>query len=159
MMRLLLLAPAIVAAACASRGKAQTPTEPWTPRFGRMTALYEVRDDDSRARVGFMERTVYDDGRVIYWVPGSDRTERLGFLMSTGRAYRYVWYGGQRASEPEDLGADVRETGARRILGNERPVYFQETSLEALRREMEPKPQAAPKKAAEDDEGCGCGDE
>lgn len=159
MMRLLLLAPALAAAACAGRGRVQAVPDPWTPRFGRMTAIYEVRDEDTRRRVGFMERTAYDDGRVIYWVTGPDRSEKLGFILSTGRAYRYVWHAGKRAPEPEDLGADVREAGVRRILRLERPVYFQETSLEALRKELEPAPKPAPKKAAGDEEGCGCGEE
>ena len=160
MKRLLLLAPALVATACIGGGKAKTASDPWTPRFGRMTALYEARDGDTRTRVGFMARTAYDDGRIIYWVSGSDRSERLGFILSTGRAYRYVWHAGRRAPEPEDLGADVRENGARRILGRERPVYFEETSLDSLRRGMEPAPQkTAPKDEAADDEGCGCGDE
>jgi hypothetical protein len=161
---LLLLTLAL--AACANGEKAETTREPTAPVFGRMTEISEVLDSRTRQRVGFLERCSYEDGRVIYWVSGPARDERLGFILATGRAYRYVWYAGRRSPEPEDLGADVREVGARRILGHEHTVVFQPTSLEKLKGELTPPapkkapPKGAPAEPAEGEEsGCGCGEE
>jgi len=143
-MRNLVLLAAIVGLAACSRFRQAKEPDPWRPRFGRTIAVYEVLDEDTRERVGFVDRAEYDDGRVLYWVQGPERDEKLGFIMATGRAYRYVWIAGKRSPEPEDLGADVRAVGARKILGHGRPVVLEATSLERLLEEKRKQPAAEP---------------
>jgi len=136
-MRNLLLA-VLALAACKSTDqepRAKTPG-PAAPRFGRITAIWEVVDKAERSRVGFVETWRYDDGRSIYWVRGPRREIKHGYILGNNAAYKYVWYAGQRTEEAEAIGADTISANARRILGYDRPVELQETSLEALLREL-----------------------
>jgi len=111
---------------------------PSGPVIGRTVSMSQVLDEESGARVGFVERARYDDGRVIYWVRGLDGEQNLGYILPNGRAYKFLSYGGHRLDEPDDLGADVRAVGARRILGLSGTVRLEPISLEALARENDP---------------------
>jgi hypothetical protein len=126
-------------AACKSSGhteKAQSDKE-WSPKFEKTKVVYEVLDESTRARLGFVEKTTYGDGRVIYWVTGTDRSVRLGYMLPNNDGYKYQWVAGKRTDDPIKLGADTYEANARRILDHKTPVVFQEISLEKLLKEYE----------------------
>lgn len=126
-------------AACGSTGrkeKAESQKE-WSPKFERAKALYEVRDEKSGARVGFVEKTTYDDGRVFYWVTDADRTVKRGYMTPNNRGYRYDWVAGVRSENAEFIGADTFQANARKILGYGRPVTLNEIAWEDLLKEFE----------------------
>jgi hypothetical protein len=161
MRKLHLIALVALAAACRQPEKAERPAGgPVAPTFGRVEALWEVRDKESGERLGFVERYRYDDGRMIYWVNSADRETKHGYITANNNAYRYVWIAGRRTEQVEFLGADTVVAGSRRVLGYARPVRLEETSLESLAKAMKPKAEEPLPKApvAEGDEGgCGCG--
>lgn len=129
-------------AACKSSGqpqKAEAPKE-LAPRFERAKALYEVLDEKTGARVGFVEKTTYDDGRVVYWVTGRDRGVKLGYMLPNNSGYRYEWDAGVRSQDPEPIGADTFQANARRILGYKSPVKLHEISWDDLLKEYEAPP-------------------
>ncbi len=131
-------------AACKSSApskKAEAPTATG-PKVEREKALYEVLDEKTGARVGFVEKTTYDDGRVVYWVTGRDRGVKLGYMLPNNNGFRYEWVAGVRSQEPEPIGADTFQSNARRILGYKSPVKLHEISWEDLRKEYEPAPAA-----------------
>jgi hypothetical protein len=159
MRNLLLAAIVIITGACTSGGGTRTKSKvaetPSTagPRFGRIVAIYEALDQDTRERVGYVELTRYDNGQDIYWVRGKDRSEKLGYILTNNKGYRYVWHAGQRAQDPEFIGADTISANTRRILRHGRPVELQETSLRALARELQTPPyQTATEDAGSDEE-------
>jgi len=139
----------LLAAACGSSKKAKKSEAP-TPevQIGRLEVLYEVLDKETRGRVGFVEKTRYDSGRVLYLVRGLDRGTSLGYVLENNVAYRYVFVGGKRVAEHENLGADTITSGARKVLGYDRPVLLEETSLQALAAELEERRKAAEEPAA-----------
>lgn len=130
-------------AACKSTGgteKAQSGKDT-SPKFEREKALWEVIDDRSGARLGFVEKTIYSDGRVIYWVTGPKRDIKYGYMLPNNQGYRYEWVGGVRSKDAEFVGADTYQANARRILGHGSPVTLREISLEDLLKESRAKPQ------------------
>jgi len=161
--RILLLFAAAALAACAGQGRDRAETAPGVeagrPELGRNTAIYEVVDERSRARLAFVERTEYDSGRVVLWVRDLPRRRSLGYIDSNGRGYRFRWVNGRREQEPESLGADLVAFNVRRILGYERAVELVETSEKRLGDELLAKmrkAEAAPAApAAGDAEGAG----
>jgi hypothetical protein len=104
---------------------------------GRTKALYEVRDEKSGTRVGFVEKTTYDDGRVIYWVTGPDRQMKHGYMLPNNNAYKYEWVAGQRSQKPSFIGADTYQANARKILEYGSPVTLKEIAWEDLLKEYE----------------------
>ncbi len=131
-------------AACKSSGepqKAQASRE-LAPKFEREKALYQVLDEKTGARIGFVEKTTYDDGKVVYWVTGPDRNVRYGYMTPNNNGYKYDWVAGVRSTEATPIGADTFQSNARRILGHKTPVTLREISLDALLKEYE-----APQKA------------
>jgi hypothetical protein len=149
MKSLFLLAALALAVGCAGSKKART-TDPHQPEFQQIKSYFEVLDDDTGQRVGFVEKTHYDSGRVLYWVTDLKRELKYGYFLPNGSAYQFEWVGGQRAEKPKSLGADVYSASARRILGYARPVRLEAISLEALVAEHQPKPKAEASKAKED---------
>ena len=148
------LAVLALVAACGSTKnsgaeKAEMPSNA-VPRFEKMRSYFEMIDDDTEERVGFIEKVTYDDGRIVYWVTGLDRATRRGFILANGAGYKYDWIGGQRTEEPEFIGADTYSTNSRRILGYDRPVRLEAITIEALMKEYERTPQ--PQKKSEDGE-------
>jgi hypothetical protein len=132
-----LLATLAVAAACtAPTARGPEPRAAGAPLMGVVDAVYLVQDDLTGARIGYLDRVKYDRGEVIFWVKDLDRTENRGYILPTGRAYKYVWEAGKRRPDPVDLGADTRDVGARRILGHDGGVHLVESSLEALLAEL-----------------------
>ena len=155
MRNLLLAAIVFIAGACTTggtRSQAKVAEGPSSvgPRFGRVVTLYEVLDQDTRERVGYVELTRYDNGQNIYWVRDTDRREKLGYILTNNKGYRYVWHVGKRAAEPEFIGADTISANARRILRHGRPVELQEKSLRELAREIQAPPAQQPPAGAED---------
>lgn len=134
----ILIPAAILLAACAQSRKAETSDKGGAaPKIGKATALYEVVDSKGRQRIGFVEKTEYEGGGLIWWVSGLDRGVRRGYIVGSGRAYRYVWLpGGQRAQEPADLGVDTIAFGVRRILEHDAGVDLVSTSEKKLGEEM-----------------------
>ncbi|MHC4134008.1 MAG: hypothetical protein ACYTDU_12080 [Planctomycetota bacterium] len=148
MKSLFLLAALALAVGCSGSKKARM-SDPHQPEFQQIKSYYEILDDDTGQRVGFVEKTQYDSGRVLYWVTDPKRELKYGYFLPNGSAYRFEWVGGQRAEKPKSLGADVYSANARRILGYARPVRLEVISLEALVAEHQPKPKAEPSKAKE----------
>jgi hypothetical protein len=155
MRNLLLAAIVFITGACTTGGGTRTeskvaePPSKVGPRFGRIVTLYEVLDQDTQQRVGFVEFTSYDNGQDIYWVRDKARKEKLGYILTNNQGYRYDWNAGQRARKPEFIGADTISANTRLILRYGRPVELRETSLRTLARELEP----APQKTATEDAG------
>jgi hypothetical protein len=139
-------------AACKSSGgsakKAEAAPE-WSPKFERAKALYEILDEDSRARVGFIEKTTYEDGKVVYWVKGPDRKVTYGYMLANNSGYKYDWVAGERSKNAEFIGADRFEANARRILEYRKMVTLNEIAWTDLMKEYEapPAPPADGKKA------------
>lgn len=106
-----------------------------TPKIERTKVLYEVLDERSGQRVGFVEKTTYSDDRVVYWVTGTDREVRHGYMLPNNAGYKYEWVAGQRAKEATFIGADTYQANARRILGYTRTVKLREIAWEDLLKE------------------------
>lgn len=157
MKKLLLAAIVFVAGACTTGGtrhqqQTDEPPSSISPKFGRIVTLYEVLDQDTRERVGYVELTRYDSGQDIYWVRDKNRRDaKLGYILTNNMGYRYVSHAGRRSPNPEFIGADTISANARRILGYDHPVELQETSLEALARAIQSPP-------AQDSAGSGAED-
>ena len=127
-------------AACKSSGtskKADTQPSEWSPKFERAKALYEVRDEGTGARIGFVEKTTYEDGKIVYWVTGTDRRVKHGYMLPNNRGYKYDWLAGERSKEAEFIGADTFQANARRILEYKSPVVLHEIAWEALLKEYQ----------------------
>jgi len=123
----------LLLAACSSSRKAETAVAAAPDvQVGRVERLWQVLDKETRERVGFVEKTVYDKGATLYIVRGPDRGRSLGYVLPNNVAYRYVYIGGKRTDEHENLGADTITAGTRRVLGYDQPVQLEESSLEAL---------------------------
>ena len=125
MKRTLLTAVVLVAAACASK-KTKTKTmlgSSTEPELGRIAQLYDVLDEKSRKRLGYMEKVRYNSGRVLYWVYGPRRAEKLGYIQEGGRAFR-IELKIEGGTDHVDLGADSHSVGARRILEAGAPVVL-----------------------------------
>jgi len=139
MKNLLLPALLILAAACSKKPQQvkELPSAT-TPRLGLVETVYQVLDQKTRERLGYVDRTKYDTGHVIYWVLGSDRGEKLGYVLPNNRAYKYVWEVGVRRPEPEFLGADVMSYQVRRILGYDKTVVLEEIEMEAIAEHLAP---------------------
>jgi hypothetical protein len=121
--------------------KAESPKD-GSPKLERAKALHEVLDERTEARVGFVEKTTYDDGRVVYWVTGPERGERLGYMLPNNSGFRYDWVAGVRSQDAEPIGADTFQANARRILGYKSPVKLREIAWEALLKEYEAPPKS-----------------
>jgi len=151
-----LLAIVAIAAACKGQPKAEKSDLPRTvaPKFETTKTLYEILDNKTGNRLGFVEKTFYDDGTVVYWVTSLDRETRLGYFLDNGRAYKYDWIVGQRTPDATFLGADSYFANARKILGHNLPVHVEEISVQELMREYESqgKPEAKPADAESGDE-------
>ncbi|MGH7163402.1 MAG: hypothetical protein ACREID_07945 [Planctomycetota bacterium] len=148
-MERILLLVCLPFAACTSPRDADTSRRaPGRAEVGRQEAIHVVVDQKSRERVGFIETWKYDSGRILHWVYGLDRAERLGYLLENGRAYRFRWEVGATERKAEDLGVDTFAFGVRRILQHGAPVDCVETSEKSLGEELlesqKPKPAAAP---------------
>jgi hypothetical protein len=134
---LLLIAAAAACSSSGSKGRAQQSQTDWAPKFERAKALFEVRDEKGGARVGFVEKTTYDDGSVVYWVTDVDRKVRHGYMTANNRGYRYDWVAGVRSESAEFIGADTFQANARKILGYGRPVVLNEIAWEDLLKEYQ----------------------
>jgi hypothetical protein len=129
-------------AACKSSGGSAKQAEPapeWSPKFERAKALYEVLDEDTEKRVGFVERTTYEDGKVVYWVKGPDRKVTHGYMLPNNSGYKYSWVAGERSKNADFIGADTFQANARRILDYRSVVKLREIAWEDLMKEYEPK--------------------
>ncbi|HEX5138711.1 MAG TPA: hypothetical protein VFY93_17195 [Planctomycetota bacterium] len=124
-------------AACGSTVRTDKGDSQWAPKFERAKVLYEVNDEKTGARVGYVEKTTYEDGKVVYWVANADRNVKLGYMTSNNRGYRYEWVAGVRSEEPEFIGADTYQANARRILGYDHAVTLKEIPWEALLKQYE----------------------
>ena len=141
----------LLLAACSSSRKAETAVAAAPDvQLGRVDRLWQVLDAKSRERIGFVEKTVYDKGLMLYLVRGPERGASLGYVQPNNVAYRYVWIGGQRSQEHENLGADTITAGARKILVYDRPVVLEETSLEALLAERSAKDEPSQEPVADE---------
>jgi len=126
-------------AACKSSQNAQASKD-WAPKFEKDKALYQVLDEKTEARVGFVEKTTYEDGKVVYWVTGPDRNVKYGYMTPNNNGYRYEWVAGVRSKNATPIGADTFQSNARRILGYKSPVKLREISIDELLKEYEAPP-------------------
>ncbi|MHC4548034.1 MAG: hypothetical protein ACYTEZ_04585 [Planctomycetota bacterium] len=150
MKSLFLLAALALAVGCGGTKKARTP-DTLQPEFQQTKSYYEILDEDTRTRVGFVEKIEYETGRVVYWVTDPDRQLKYGYFLPNGSAYKFEWVGRRRSDRPRDLGADVYSVSARRILGHPRPIELEAITLEELLAERKPKPEPAEAKSEEGD--------
>ncbi len=129
-------------AACKSSGESQNAqgSKEWAPKFEREKVLYQVLDENTGKRVGFVEKTTYDSGKVVYWVTGPDRSVKYGYMTPNNNGYRYEWLAGVRSKDATPIGADTFQSNARRILGHKTPVKLREISLDDLLKEYEAPP-------------------
>jgi len=126
-------------AACKSTGrtdKARSDKE-WSPKFEQERQLWEVLDQTTEARIGFVEKTTYDDGSVIYWVMGPERKVKHGYMLPNNQGFKYEWVAGVRSKDAEFVGADTYQANARKILGYGSPVTLHEIAWEDLLKETE----------------------
>jgi hypothetical protein len=130
----LLLVLALIGACKASPPKEKDAA---APAVGRTKALFEVRDERTGDRIGFVEKATYDDGRVIFWVTGLDREVRYGYMLPNNSGYKYEWVAGQRSKDPQFIGADTYQANARKILDHGSPVVLREIEWEELLKEYE----------------------
>ncbi len=119
---------------------------------GIVDTVYEVLEEMGRARVGFVNKTSYDSGRVIYWVLGADYRETLGYVLTNNRAYKYEWLpGGTRAEKA--LVADTRNSNVCRILDHDKIVVLVPIDQDTLSKQLLKGRYDKPK------DGGGCGGE
>ena len=134
----ILVVALLLAAGCKSSKKAETASTPAADvQLGRIEKIYQVLDKETRQRVGFLEKTRYDKGAVLYMVRGTDRGVSKGYVLPNNVAFRYVFIDGRRTQGHDNLGADTINANARKILGYDRPVELEQTSIEALAAELE----------------------
>ncbi|MGQ0612131.1 MAG: hypothetical protein ACT4PV_00055 [Planctomycetaceae bacterium] len=165
MKRMLPLAALLLVGACKSP-EGSTPSHAGPePELGTKEAVYIAIDGKSRTRLAYVERWNYRSG-ILYWVTDLARVERLGYVLSNGRARRYAWVMGEKSRVIEDLGSDTLEVGVRRILGVNVLVELEETSekilADAMAAKIRAEREAAAAKPAEGgggaEDGCGCGE-
>jgi hypothetical protein len=138
---LAILALAAAVAGCKSTGSESARSSQETaPKFERTKALWEILDERAGTRVGFVEKTTYDNGRVVYWVTDPERSVKYGYMLPNNSGYKYDWSAGERSTSARPIGADTFEANARRILGYKSPVTLREIAWETLLKEYEPPP-------------------
>ena len=145
-MKSILLTLPLIALVAACKGSAKEETVSQTPAVGApktgiVDAVHEVLDEASLERIGLVKKIRYGSSGAIWWVYDDDGGRR-GYILSNNRAYAYEWFGGQRSKDARFIGADTITSGARAILGHKSPVVLQETSLQALVKELEAPPEA-----------------
>jgi hypothetical protein len=133
----LLLVAALAACKSTSRTDKAQSGKDWAPKFEQETVLWEALDDSTGKRIGFVEKTTYNDGSVIYWVTGPDRNVKQGYMLPNNQGYRYVWVAGVRSKDAEFIGADTFQANARKILDYASPVRLQQIAWEELLKESE----------------------
>ncbi len=137
MKSLLLPALLLFAVACGHSTKHQTAkvSHGLRAEVGVVETVYEVLEEMDRTRVGFVNKTSYDSGRVIYWVFGPEYKEKLGYLLTSNRAFKYEWLpGGTRAETA--LVADTRNSNVRRILDHDKVVVLVPIDQDTLSKQL-----------------------
>jgi len=102
------------------------------PSIGLVATVWAVNDKADGSRIGYVEETRYDNGAILYMVRGPDRRTGRGYILPNNVAYRYTYIDGKRSSEHEKLGAQTFASGARQILGYDRPVTLERLSDEQI---------------------------
>ncbi|MEE8104925.1 MAG: hypothetical protein V3T86_05270 [Planctomycetota bacterium] len=150
------LAPALIS--CTSRNVGTPMPEPGNkPDIEQRTLqIYEVVDEMSRQRLGYVEKKAYGSGRILYWVYGVKRANKLGYVEENGRAYRYQWDRALRKMTEKEFPADSHAIGVRRILDHTANVAMvprtERELIEALERAENASKKAAAG-SAEEEEG------
>jgi len=163
MKSLFLPALLLFAVACGKSADNETAKVSTGPRaeVGVVETVYEVLEEMARTRVGFVNKTSYDSGRIVYWVYGPGYHEKLGYLLTNGRAYKYEWLPGGKRAETA-LAADTRNSNVRRVLGHDKVVVLEPIGQDELAKQLLAGRYDKPKAAGEEDgcgSACGCGDE
>ena len=94
---------------------------------GVVETVYEVLEEMARTRVGFVNKTSYDSGRIVYWVYGPGYREKMGYLLAN----------------------------VRRVLGHDKVVVLEPIDQKELAKQLLKGRYDKPK--ADDKAGCGCG--
>ncbi|MHC4957607.1 MAG: hypothetical protein ACYTGN_04465 [Planctomycetota bacterium] len=158
--RVLFASLAVAIAACGS-SKKKDSDESELPAGARpeveavVEALYEVVDEKGRQRVGFVEKTSYDSGRIVFWVYGPKYREKLGYLLPNNRAVAFEWQAGERTKREIQYPADTMNSNIRRVLQYTDSIAMVPVEQTAIAKEMLDKRYAKPEKT--EGEGCGCG--
>ena len=87
-----------------------------TPELGVIETVYEVLNEKDRTRAGFVNKVSYDSGRIIYWVYGTNYREKMGYVLTNNRAFKYVWQAGSNKPVEKELIADTMNANVRRVL-------------------------------------------
>ena len=157
--RLSLLLPGLLlfSVACGKSNDEHTAKTADGPvEVGVVDTIYQVLNEMDRERVGFVNVTSYNSGRVVYWVYGPDYNAKLGYVLADNRAVKYVWRPGDKRAVEEALVSDTRNSSVRRILENEHVIVLEKIDARALAAEKLGDRYAKPAPAKTDD-GCGCG--
>ena len=138
MKRLSLCLPAVllVFVACGKSNDHSADTSAGRPEVGVVEKVYEVINEMDRTRVGFVNLTSYDSGRVIYWVYGPDYRDKRGYVLTNNRAVKYVWRPGDTKAVEMELNADTRNSSVRRILENDKVIVLEEIDQKKLANEL-----------------------
>lgn len=158
MKSLFLPALLLFAVACGKSTVHETAKVSSGPRaeVGVVETVYEVLEEMARTRVGFVNKTSYDSGRIVYWVYGPGYREKMGYLLANNMAYKYEWLpGGKRVEKA--LVADTRYSNVRRVLGHDKVVVLEPIDQTELAKQLLKGRYDKPK--ADGGCGCGCGDE
>ena len=126
------------------------------PQVGVVETLFEVVDEKGRQRIGFVEKTSYDSGRIVFWVYGPKYREKQGYLLPNNRAYKYDWHAGERTPSETEFAADTMNSNVRRVLEYTDSIVMVQVDQAAIANELLKKRYAKPAQTAEA-AGCGCG--
>ena len=127
-----------------------------------MQTLYQVLDEKERNRVGFVEKTSYDSGRIVFWVYDASYKMKLGYLLPNNRAYKFGWAAGKRIDAETAFPADTVSSNVRRVLDYGATVVIEQISQKQVAAELlkgrYDKPEDKQDEGGEGDADEGCGD-
>lgn len=152
-----LLVLVVLPVGCRSKDKkkAQLP-DGRTPEIGVIETLYQVLDEKSRDRVGFVQKMKYDSGRILYWIYGPTYRGKQGYMLTNNIAFKYAWVNGKRVEQK--LSADTINAQVRRVLGYGYQVVLEEIDQREVAKQQLGDRYKKDSAKKPDGEGCGAGD-
>jgi hypothetical protein len=134
MKTLICLLSCFALAACgSSRNETQTEDKVATGPNPIQT-VYEIRDSDTKARVGMIFVRDHGDSKLISWVHNAKGT-RCGYVTADNRGFMYRTVMGKREEKAESIGEDRLAANARRIIAYGRPVDLEEIDFDTWARQ------------------------
>lgn len=112
----------------------KTDTGPNSTGPNPIETIYEIRDSDTKDKVGMIFVRDHGDGKLISWVHNLKGT-RCGYVTADNSAFMYRKVMGKREDKPESIGADTLSANARRIISYGRPVDLNEIDFDTWSRQ------------------------